>query len=133
MTIDRLAHRWPTFLALALAVVTFADGSPPAGFLASLLVAMPVCYLVFGALRGELRRRRTLGVQLLGLAGFTAVALLALSVSVPLALYVVAAGWLGHAVWDFVHLRSGAVVPRAWAEWCGVVDASGALAMALLA
>ncbi|QGV76872.1 hypothetical protein [Streptomyces ficellus] len=128
-----LGHRWPTLLAVALAVATFADGLPPRGFLAALLVVMPVCYLLFGAVRGELRRPGALLVQLLGLAGFTAVALAALAVDDTLGWYVLAAGWLGHAVWDFVHHRSGRVVPRAWSEWCCVVDACGALALVALA
>ncbi|MET9320238.1 hypothetical protein ABZX75_08640 [Streptomyces sp. NPDC003038] len=128
-----LGHRWPTALALALAVATFVDGIPPLGFLAGLLVAMPLCYLLFGALRGELGRPGVLALQAAGLLGFGAVALAALAVDETLGLRLVAAGWLTHAVWDFAHLRTGRVVPRAWSEWCGVVDASGAIAMAVLA
>ncbi|MFI6411573.1 hypothetical protein [Streptomyces sp. NPDC050585] len=128
-----LTRRWPTFLALALALVTFVDGVPPLAFLAALLVAMPVCYLVFGAFRGELRDRRTLAVQVAGLAGFGALAALALAADARWGLYVAAAGWFAHGVWDLVHHRSGRVVPRAWSEWCGVVDVSGALAILVLA
>lgn len=43
---------------------------PPVGFLAAPLVAVPVRYPVFGAVRGEPRDRRTLGAQLAGPAGF---------------------------------------------------------------
>jgi hypothetical protein len=132
MTISFLAHRWPTLLALALALVTFVDGVPPTRFLAALLVVMPLCYLAFGVARGELGDRRTLLVQLAGLVGFTALAATALTVTGDLALWVVALGWFAHAVWDLVHHRTGSVVPRAWSEWCGVVDASGALAIVLL-
>ncbi|MGW0478942.1 hypothetical protein [Nonomuraea sp. NPDC003214] len=35
----------------------------------------------------------------------------------------IAAGWLLHGIWDFVHLRRGKVVARSYAEWCGVLDA----------
>ncbi|MET9375044.1 hypothetical protein ABZX98_12945 [Streptomyces sp. NPDC002992] len=128
-----LAHRWPTLLALALAVVTFADGLPDRAFLAGLLVVMPLCYLLFGALRGELRPPRVLALQLAGLLGFATVALAALAVDETLGLRVLAAGWLAHAVWDAVHHRTGKVVPRPWSEWCCVVDACGAVAMAVLA
>ncbi|MEU6882760.1 hypothetical protein [Streptomyces sp. NPDC046712] len=128
-----LAHRWPTLLALALAVVTFVDGLPGRELLAGLLVLMPLCYLAFGALRGELRPAGALVRQLAGLLGFAAVALIALAVDETLGLRLLAAGWLAHAVWDLVHHRTGKVVPRAWSEWCCVVDASGALAMAVLA
>ncbi|MFZ4300400.1 hypothetical protein ACOZE3_21125 [Streptomyces cinereoruber] len=127
MTIRFLAHRRPTLLALALTLVTFVDGAPPTGFLAALLVVMPLCYLGFGAARGELRDRRTLAVQLAGLVAFCAAAALVLSLDGR------AAGWLAHGLWDLVHHRSGRVVPRAWSEWCGVVDVSGALAILLLA
>ncbi|OKK03955.1 hypothetical protein AMK26_20535 [Streptomyces sp. CB03234] len=128
-----LGHRWPTVLALALVVVTFVDGVPPVGLLAALLVVMPLCYLLFGSLRGELRRPGVLVVQIAGLLGFTAVALAALAVDGTLGLYVVAAGWLAHGIWDFAHHRTGKVVPRAWSEWCCVVDVLGALSMAVMA
>ncbi|MCP9957141.1 MULTISPECIES: hypothetical protein [Streptomyces] len=129
----RLLRRWPALTASAVVVVTFADGVPPVGRLAGLLVAMPVCYLLFGAFRGELRGFRVPAVQFAGLAGFAAVAALALSLDAASGLRVVAAGWLAHGVWDLVHHRSGRVVPRAWSEWCGVVDVGGALAILILA
>ncbi|MFF5504728.1 hypothetical protein [Streptomyces roseolus] len=131
-TIRFLAHRWPTLLALGLAVATFADGVPPTSFLAALLVVMPLCYLAFGAVRGELGDRRALTVQTVGLVLFCAWAATVLLVDGGTALYVVAAGWFAHALWDLAHHRAGRVVPRAWSEWCGVVDASGALAILLL-
>ncbi|MEV4946469.1 hypothetical protein [Streptomyces sp. NPDC053755] len=131
--LSRLGHRWPTLVALALALVTFVDGLPPRGLLAGLLVGMPLFYLLFGAVRGELRSPGTLLVQIAGLVGFVAVAVTALAVDETLGVRVLAAGWLAHAVWDFVHHRTGRVVPRAWSEWCCVVDACGALAMAALA
>lgn len=127
------ARRWPTWLAVGLVVVTFADGSAPLELLAGLLVVMPLCYLAFGAARRELGTRRALAVQVAGLLGFTAVALLAFAVDPPSARYLVAAGWFAHGVWDLVHHRTGKVVPRAWSEWCGVVDLLGASAILLLA
>ncbi|MFF8274893.1 hypothetical protein ACF05T_02065 [Streptomyces lateritius] len=128
-----LGHRWPTLLALALALATFVDGLPPVPLLAGLLGVMPVCYLIFGAFRRELGRPGVLVLQVAGLLGFAAVALTALAVDDTLGFRLLAVGWLAHAVWDFVHHRNGKVVPRAWSEWCCAVDASGALAMLLLA
>ncbi|MGX1267274.1 hypothetical protein [Streptomyces phaeoluteigriseus] len=128
-----LKHRWPTWLALALVVATFADGLPALVFLAWLLVIMPVCYLIFGALRGELRRPRVLILQTAGLLGFGALAMVAAAVQHGLGWYVLAVGWLGHAAWDFAHHRAKTVVPRAWAEWCCVVDLLGASAMIFMA
>ncbi|WP_158685735.1 hypothetical protein [Streptomyces purpureus] len=128
-----LADRRPTWLALALVVVTFVDGAPPAGLLAALLAFMPLCYLAFGAVRGELRRPGVLALQAAGLPAFGALALVALAVDQKAGLYVLAGGWLAHGVWDFAHLRAGRVVPRAWSEWCGVVDLFGAAAILLWA
>ncbi|GAA4926788.1 hypothetical protein GCM10023237_55510 [Streptomyces coeruleoprunus] len=128
-----LAHRWPTWLALALVVATFGDGAPSRTFLAGLLAVMPLFYLGFGALRGELRRPRVLALQAAGLVAFAAAALAALAVDRAAGHYVLAAGWLAHAVWDFFHHRAGRVVPRAWSEWCCVVDLFGAAAIFLLA
>uniref|UniRef100_UPI001CEC9972 hypothetical protein n=1 Tax=Streptomyces sp. NK15101 TaxID=2873261 RepID=UPI001CEC9972 len=106
-TIRSLAHRRPTWLALALALATFADGLPPASFLAALLVVMPLCYLAFGAVRGELGDRRALAVQTAGLVVFCAWAAAVLLMDGRAALYVVAVGWFAHALWDLWHHRTG--------------------------
>lgn len=129
----RTMHRWPTLLAVGVAVATFADGLPALELLAGLLVLMPLCYLAFGAVRGELGRPGALPLQAAGLLAFGAVALVAVAVDDTVARYVLAAGWLGHAAWDLVHHRSGKVVPPAWAEWCFVVDLLGAAALVFLA
>jgi hypothetical protein len=126
-------RRWPTWLGLTLVAAAFADGTPPPSSLAAIVIAMPLCYLLFGALRGELRRPAVLTLQLAGLLAFTAVALTALTLDSPLSHYVLAAGWLAHGIWDFAHHRTGRVVPRAWSEWCGVVDVVGAIAIVALA
>ncbi|MFI1814896.1 hypothetical protein ACH414_31615 [Streptomyces sp. NPDC020422] len=128
-----IARRWPTVIALALAAATFLDGRPSPEFLAGVLAAMPLFYLLFGAFRGELRRPGVLAGQLAGLAGFAAVALTAVLLNGALALLVLAAGWLGHAVWDALHYVRARVVPRQWSEWCGVFDACGALSLLLTA
>ncbi|MFF1963494.1 hypothetical protein ACFVW5_07730 [Streptomyces sp. NPDC058232] len=124
-----LKHRWPTWFALALVVATFADGLPAQEFLAWLLVVMPACYLIFGVLRGQLRRPSVVMLQTAGLLGFGVLAMVALAVDHGLGWYVLAAGWLGHAAWDFAHHRAKMVVPQAWAEWCFGVDLLGAAAM----
>ncbi|MEU9146711.1 hypothetical protein [Streptomyces sp. NPDC048349] len=129
----RLGGLWPTALAVVLVVVTFVDGVPPVQFLAGLLVVMPLCYLLFGALRKELGRPRTLAVQVAALLAFACLALVALAADQTVGLRLVAAGWLAHGVWDFVHHRTGRVVPRGWSQWCGVVDVGGALTIVLLA
>jgi hypothetical protein len=56
------------------------------------------------------------------MAGFGALALAGLAVDPDLARYLVAAGWLAHGVWDWVHLAKDRVVARSFAEWCGALD-----------
>ncbi|MEC4573845.1 hypothetical protein [Streptomyces virginiae] len=128
-----IARRWPTVIALALAALTFLDGRPAPEFLAGVLAAMPLFYLLFGVFRGELRRPGVLAAQLAGLVGFAAVALSAVVLNGILALLVLAAGWLGHAVWDAARYAKDRVAPRQWSEWCGVFDVCGALALLLAA
>ncbi len=33
-----------------------------------------------------------------------------------------AAGWLGHGIWDIVHLIKDRLVSRSGAGWCAVID-----------
>lgn len=122
-TAGLLARRWPTWLALALVVVSLGNGEPPpVDTFAWLTLALPAAYLLFGAVRDELRPAAVLVLQLAALAVYVAVAAVALSLPDDTARYVVGAGWIVHAGWDVAHHRAERVVPRAWAEWCAVVD-----------
>src|SRR4029453_1213367 len=78
--------------------------------------------LVWGALDGQLHRPDPFRVQALGMLGFGALALAGLVADPDLGRYLVAAGWFGHGVWGFVHLKLDKVVARSYAEWCGVID-----------
>jgi hypothetical protein len=147
-----IMHRWPTWLAIALAALTvggstvesLADVLPMLAFFylaaavlqrrqATWLVAVVVvaafaalrlqdwvdpvvafsvaalALVLWGAVRGQLRRG-ALVVEMAGMVGFTAIALAAVSVDQDLGRYIVAAGWFGHAAWDFAHLRADKVV-----------------------
>lgn len=53
---------------------------------------------------------------------FSALALTAMSVDRELSRSLVAAGWLGHAAWDFAHYQADEVVSRPYAECCAVLD-----------
>ena len=170
-----ILHRWPTWLAIAMAALlapgtTLGElaGAFPLlafGYLAAAVVqrreatwllavgvvaayaalrlqdfvdpvvALIVAALVlvlWGALRGQLRRRGALVVEAAGMVGFTAISLAALSVDPDLGRFVVAAGWFGHAVWDAAHLRADKVVSRSFAEWCAVFDVLRAVAILVL-
>lgn len=71
---------------------------------------------------------RRSGTQTVGLVGFSALALRALFLDPAVGHYVVAAGWIGHAIWDIAHHRdlnhhrAAGVVPRWYAESCFVLD-----------
>jgi hypothetical protein len=84
--------------------------------------AVALAVLVWGAVDGQLRRPDPFRVQALGMLGFGAIALAGLAVDPDLGRYLVAAGWFGHGVWDFVHLKLDKVVARSYALWCGVLD-----------
>ncbi|MGW3604084.1 hypothetical protein [Micromonospora sp. NPDC005161] len=78
---------------------------------------------MIGLARGTLRGPGVLTTQLLGLAGWVTLTLVAVTAGGRTAAWLVAFGWLAHAAWDLVHHRIGRVVPRGYAEWCGVLDA----------
>ncbi|MDG4794536.1 hypothetical protein [Micromonospora sp. WMMD1082] len=127
----RAARRWPTLVAIAIlslllvagAVEDFADG----------LAWAAVLYVMIGAIRGHLRRVRMLAVQLAGVLVFGGLALFAAVLDQPWAAYLLAIGWLGHAVWDAFHLRANVVVPRWYAEACVVLDVLLVVAILALA
>lgn len=127
----RIVRRWwPAFAALGLGIVGLLHVEPwtPADPTTWLLPVLALVYLIFGAARGRLRRPGVLVLQIAGLLGFGALALLALFLDPAVGHYVVAAGWIGHAIWDVAHHRdlnhnrAVGVVPRWYAESCFVLD-----------
>jgi len=95
------------------------------------LVVAALALVLWGAVRGQLRRGGALVVEVAGMVGLTAMAL-AVSVDPDLDRYIVAAGWLGHAAWDFAHFRADKVVSRSFAEWCTVFDVLRAVGILIL-
>ncbi|MFF5205924.1 hypothetical protein [Streptosporangium sp. NPDC000396] len=114
-----LAARWPTWLALLMTITLWTEPMVPPP---PLLLVLPVAYLVIGVLRRTLRGPGVLALQLAGLAGYAALALAAANSDPAAARYLIAAGWLVHAAWDLGHHVTRKVVPRGYAEWCGVFD-----------
>jgi hypothetical protein len=104
-------------IALLAGVRVLGWIDPPVVIFAAALAAT-----VWGAVRRRFREGSSFAVQIIGMVLFAAVAVLAMAVDTDLSRYLVAAGWLAHGVWDFVHLRRDRVVSRSYAEWCGVVD-----------
>jgi hypothetical protein len=114
-----LCRRWPSWIALALVADNVQNPSVTSAWV---LLVLPVGYLLLGGIRGRLRDRRMLVLQLAGLALYVALILLALNTRPAVAGWLVVGGWGFHALWDVAHHRAHAVVPRAYAEWCGVLD-----------
>ncbi len=114
-----VAARWPALLGLLVTVDNWVHPVVPSPWL---LLVLPGGYLVIGAARGTLRPFRVAARQLGQLGAYAALAAAALAVEGDLAGYLVGAGWLAHAGWDAWHHRRAEVVPRGYAEWCGVVD-----------
>lgn len=111
---------WPVLVA-GLVLITglrAVEVVPPT----AVIVPISLAALAWSAVGGHALRPGMVRVQALGMLGFGALALTGLAVDPDLGLYLVAAGWLFHGVWDFVHLKLDKVVARSDAEWCGVVD-----------
>ncbi|MBE1876468.1 hypothetical protein [Myceligenerans pegani] len=115
-----LARRWPVALALLLFVGTVAgdDATVPAWMVAGIAAVYPVV----GVLRRTIRDRSMALLQAAGLVAFAGIAVLASVVDPVTGAFVVAAGLVGHAVWDAFHHRANAVVWRWYAEACVVYD-----------
>ncbi|WP_094102417.1 hypothetical protein [Streptomyces phaeoluteigriseus] len=79
--------------------------------------------------------RAALTAQTVAMAGYGAVALGALALAPRLGLALAGLGLAAHGLWDVVHYRRDAVVPRSLSEFCLVLDVPlglGALALAVL-
>ncbi|PSL00078.1 hypothetical protein CLV63_102204 [Murinocardiopsis flavida] len=128
--IGRPGATWPVLGALVAGMVALRalDVAAPS----TVLVAIALAALVWGAISGTPHGRGVFGVQAAGMLVFGALALTGLAVDPELGRYLVAAGWFGHGIWDFVHLKRGAVVSRTFAEWCGVIDILVAAQLLLL-
>jgi hypothetical protein len=116
VTVLRSPALW---LGIAIGAVELVDTDPfdPSSGTTFILPVLALSYLVFAAVRHGSTRPAVLRLQAAGVLGFTALALVALVVDPLLGRYVVAGGWLAHAVWDFAH-RDGRVVPKWYVRFC---------------
>lgn len=120
---------WPA-LALAFAlIIGLRAAEVPVVAVAVPLAAAALAWSVIG----HVPHPTTVRVQALGMLAFGTLGLVALAVDPDLGIYLVAAGWFFHGVWDFVHLRLDRVVSRSYAEWCGILDVLTAAQLLLLA
>ncbi|WP_328848217.1 hypothetical protein [Micromonospora zamorensis] len=129
--VTALAHRWPTGLALLMTVDMWVE---PRVLNPWTMLVLPGGYLLIGVVRRTLRGPGVLATQLVGLVVWVTLTLVAVAVGGQTAAWLVALGWLAHAGWDLAHHRTGRVVPRGYAEWCGVFDTTlaGTMILAIL-
>lgn len=123
-----LVRRWPTGIAIVGTAACLALWAPLPHHAQTYVSAWSVLlaaviYLTWGTARGDLARRPPLlRAQTIGVLGFGAVAIAAVAAAPSIGRFLLAAGWLGHAIWDAVHHRADCVVPRWYAETCLVTD-----------
>jgi hypothetical protein len=116
-----LRGRWPVLVGLLLLVGTLAGGG--ADVPTWLVLAIALVYPVVGMLRNSIKGRSMVLLQAVGLAVFAGISLLAgVLGGQDTGAYVLAAGLIGHGVWDAFHHRANAVVWRWYAETCVVYD-----------
>lgn len=95
------------------------------------LIALAVAAVMWGGGHGLLHTN-DYRLQIAGMVGFGALAWVGLTIDVDVAKYVVVAGFLGHAAWDWVHLSRNRVVEPTYAEFCQAIDVMAAVALAVL-
>lgn len=114
-----IGRRWPTWIALAMTVDNWTNPLVPNPWV---MLGLPIAFILVGAIRGGLRNPRILAIQLVALASYVVLAVVAAGTDPQTAAWIVAGGFAFHSLWDAVHHWYDAVVPRAYAEWCGVLD-----------
>ncbi|MGN6686721.1 MAG: hypothetical protein ACTHK1_04205 [Actinomycetales bacterium] len=129
-----LLRRWPTWTALAatasgVALLSLLPARLRLDVGAWSVLLAAVIYLAWGAARDSTRDPAWRRAQTGGVLAFGALAITVAAADLPVARYVLAAGWLGHAAWDAVHHRHDRVVPRWYAELCMAADLTIAAAL----
>jgi len=117
--LNRRRVPWAVLLLSIPAVVAMrALGIEPA---VGLLVAA-VIFLGLGLARWRQRALWGMPLQTFGMFAFGAIGLAVMFVDADLGAYLVAAGLIGHGVWDVIHYWANKVAVRSFAEWCAVYD-----------
>jgi hypothetical protein len=126
------AKTWPVFWG-TFAIMTVTSVLDTRLDPTWVLLGLAGVLLGYGLLSGAVRPTGGLPLQALAMAGFGTVAAVTMLVSGDLGAYLVAAGLLGHAMWDVYHHRTNRVVVRSLAEFCFVLDTLLAVAVVIVA
>lgn len=120
VAIGRRAASWPVVIGISVVYTVLAllgGGPDPEVSLAVLAAAALAAGLVNRA-----GHRDDLWIQAAGMVVFGAVAFGGMAAEPDVAVWVVAAGWFAHGLWDAVHLWKDRSVSRTYAEACAVID-----------
>jgi hypothetical protein len=127
LALGRRGISWPAAIIGigAVAGLRFQDRIEPA----ALLLASGVVLVLYAVARRRFWPPADGIVQAAGWLGFVALAYLSVTVDPQLGKIILAGGWFGHALWDLYHWLKDKGVSRSFAEWCGVFDFFGAIAI----
>ncbi|MCQ6559368.1 hypothetical protein [Paenibacillus mendelii] len=117
--VELVKKRWPSLVALAVAASGLPASTDP---MSLILFLAALFYPISGAIRGHLRGVRTILIQATALVLFGVISLVSIYVNREAGLILLAAGYIGHTIWDIAHFRSGKIVWRGYAEFCAVFD-----------
>ncbi|MDN4525981.1 hypothetical protein [Fictibacillus fluitans] len=124
--VELMKKRWPSILALVIAASGLPASTDP---MSLLLFLIALFYPISGAIRGHLRKKSTIFIQAIAVGIFGMIALVSVYVDREAGLILLAAGYIGHAIWDIAHFKSGKIVRRGYAEFCAVLDLCIALVL----
>jgi hypothetical protein len=116
--IGRLQAAWPVLIASLLLLVGATNQSWVS--VDAVIIGVAAAALLTGTALG--RARGLLALQGFGVVLFGGLAVLAAEAAPGWARWLVATGWLTHALWDIAHLRARRAVVASYAEWCAVFD-----------
>lgn len=127
--LDRRGAAWVVLLvSIPAVIVTMVLNLEPT---VGLLLAT-VIFLGLGVTRWRNQGSWGMPLQTAGMFAFGGLSVAVLFVNPALGSYLVAAGLIGHGLWDVVHHRANKVAARSFAEWCAVYDfVLGAVILAL--
>ena len=119
-----LLYRWPALVGIVLATATSFIKIPSKLILpfALGLILCAASYPIFGTILHQWRKPFLPMLHVAVFAGLFAVAYVALQIDISVSRYLLAAAFIGHAIWDAYHFRARRIVPRWYAEACGVYD-----------
>ncbi|MFE7718770.1 hypothetical protein ACFU44_06975 [Nocardia rhizosphaerihabitans] len=116
--LGRPASTWEVFgvLGVVFGLLAAQDAVPTTAVLSAVAV------LAVGLALRTRRVDRAFLLQVAGFVVFAAIAVAAQQVDLGWARVLVAAGWIGHGLWDYEHRHAHRTVARSFAEFCGLVD-----------